>query len=688
MQPNAWPIRLVPVSLFVGLAEALAAFGWGHVHLRREASIADLAWEAGIAILVGTPLCAVPVFLLGLVLWGIARAFHKPTSLAGPPSRAIDRLPTVSVLIVAWVALRIATSESPLQVRVGVAVAALAIAGLFLWVPFARGARAWPALAAPVLALVSCFGVGAGGRASPTETRWVFLAAGLPVLVVGVGWALGRWRPAVGVLACATGLVGWGVWILPAGANPPIEDRPNVMLVVVDTLRADRVVGLTARMPNLSAFAEGGTTFTRAYTVIPKTQQSVSSLMTGLYPWHHGVRTLHQRLRDRHTTLAERFARAGYHTAAFIQNPWLGYGMGHEQGFGEYYDYDAITSLSDRFWRTWPIRLLDRLAGRRPKHTVYQVDGRILTDRVTAWLEDPPDRPWFVWVHYFDPHWPYLPPATAVGAPPEDYEAARVINDQHSRTIRRGNLIFHALENGITLDQVAAARRLYDGEVRYVDQQLDRILDRIPGDGSTLVTVTADHGESLGEHGYFFHHGEYTYEDSLRIPLVVWWPGHVAAGRVEDAPVVTVDLAPTLLTLAGLEPGRTDGLVLPGLAGADPPPASRVIPFESDVRMFSQNRRIHLQGVPGKWRGVVQDDRKLIVIPTRSDPEMELYELSADPGELFDLHADDADGVQALLGTFSDAGLNLGGRTEKRQGSNPAPSAAETERLQALGYVD
>jgi arylsulfatase A-like enzyme len=223
-----------------------------------------------------------------------------------------------------------------------------------------------------------------------------------------------------------------------------------------------------------------------------------------------------------------------------------------------------------------------------------------------------------------------------------------------------------------------------------VDLQLQRIFDRIATDGSALVAVTADHGESLGEHGYYFHHGEYTYDDSLKIPLIAWWPGHVPAGRVVDAPVAIVDVAPTLAALAGLEPFPSDGLLLPGLAGAAEPLPDRVLPFESDVRMFSQNRRIYLRGVGGKWRGVVRDGRKLIVIPTKADPELELYDLAADPGELSDLHDDDGARVPGLLEALAGTGLTLGGPSESKGGRRKAraPSASETERLRALGYLD
>jgi len=472
----------------------------------------------------------------------------------------------------------------------------------------------------------------------------------------------------------------------PEVPEPPNGDGPNVIFVVVDTLRADRVWGEHESMPRVKELAGQGIYYTHAYTPIPKTQQSVASFHTGLYPWHTEVRTLKQVLGAEHDTLAEKFARAGYRTVAFVHNPWIDYGMGHEQGFHEYHDYYKVESFSYLLHATLPIALLDHTIGRKRGAYKFQVDGARITDRIVDWLADPPAEPYFMWVQYFDPHWPYLPPPETPGVDPKDFDVAGPINGMRGHS-QRGINIFHGRKSGITEEQTAAAARLYSGEARYSDQHIGRILDRIEGRAPVLFVVTADHGESLGEHDYHFHHGAFTYDVCLQVPLLVAWPGHVPGGRVVDEPVMTIDILPTLTSLTGLGIPEVDGVVLPGVDGGFSGDPGRVIPFEGDIKLFEANDRIHLKGVKGKWRGVIAERQKLIAVPRKKGTEHQFYDLARDPAEVRNSFEIQRETAARFAEELDAAGLSPGSAFDEAGGGGYRLDPEEIERLRSLGYL-
>jgi arylsulfatase A-like enzyme/tetratricopeptide (TPR) repeat protein len=270
---------------------------------------------------------------------------------------------------------------------------------------------------------------------------------------------------------------------------------PSVLLITLDTTRADRlgVYGHTlAQTPNIDALAQRGTRFTRAYSTSPLTIPSHSTIFTGQVPPTHGVRDNGDfRLSDSAVTLAERFRDAGYQTSAFTaafptQAQW-----GFGQGFDTY--HDALSALpANRDWRAQ--RLAEEV-----------IDDALQTLADTS-------GPRFVWVHLFDAHWPYEPPEP-----------------------------FASQLQG----------RPYDGELAYVDHHLGRLLDWwADHEENSIVLLTADHGEALGEGGEQTH-GFLLTDGTLRVPLLLSGPG-VGVGQVIEDPVSHIDLAPTILALAGL----------------------------------------------------------------------------------------------------------------------------------------
>jgi arylsulfatase A-like enzyme len=468
-----------------------------------------------------------------------------------------------------------------------------------------------------------------------------------------------------------------------------------VLFVLVDTLRADHVrpFGALTDADAIEKLAREGVRFDDAITVVPKTPAAVASLLTGRYPTGHGVRSLYEPLADSQRTLAEAFSEAGYETAAMVDNAWLSARRGFGQGFRRYDDYFAIDApYGPLRYASWVV-LADRLTLRRIRTFDGQTSARVLTDRALDWARRHAAERFFLYVHYFEPHWPYYPPADLArryGAPPD----GRVeVNEVQHTSVTRGEMIF---QNPWPDPVNEAARRLYRGEVHDTIDEIGRLFAGLDGLGlgdDTIVVFTADHGHALGDHGYYFHHGEFLYESSLRIPLVLRWPGRLPAGRVVREQVRSVDVAPTLLELAGLPAMRdADGASLAGhwKGGGE---SARVSYVESDVRMFEANLRRPVPGTAGKLRALRDGRFKLILTPRPGGPAFELYDVARDPREEHDLSGDPAHAsrLEAMRRQLS----QLVPETERAfledalaDSPGAPPSGRDLELLRRLGYVE
>lgn len=311
----------------------------------------------------------------------------------------------------------------------------------------------------------------------------------------------GPWNPRraalVAVVLAAFGGAGWYL-VGRVGHAPPARataHRPNLLLVSIDTLRADRTGG--ALTPALNALAARGVRFVNARSPVPLTLPAHASLMTGLLPPRHGVRLNGaHRLAAGTPTIATALRHAGYRTAAFVGAYVLDPRFGLAEGFDA---YDA------------EIPRRDDAAG----ELEAERRGDLVVDRAIAWLSaQPREAPFFLWVHLYDPHAPYAPPP--------------------GWTERAGG-------------------HPYDGEVAFADAQLGRLLQAAGaqgGDARTVVVVAGDHGESLGDHGEPTH-GLLIYDPAVAIPLVVAGPGVTPAVRRDPASLV--DVAPTVSRLLGVE---------------------------------------------------------------------------------------------------------------------------------------
>lgn len=415
-------------------------------------------------------------------------------------------------------------------------------------------------------------------------------------------------------------------------------ERPNVLLISVDTLRADRIGAYGYRLdttPHIDALAAGGAQFTDCTVAWPKTWPSIATLLTGLYPQRTGVTQVRQHLAPELTTLAEIFAEAGYATAAVVANFNIGTVFGFDQGYA-------------RFVESWQARWgeLQGAASFGRQHAIDVKDytnATIVTDDALQLLDHSgTDSPFFLWLHYIDPHGPYLPPERYQ----EFFGADHAPAPAPAAAVLPRYQLQHDRESGAPITDLAHYRAQYDREIRYLDDEIGRLfagLERRRLDKNTLVVLVADHGESLGEHGYYLEHGKLSYQVNAHVPLIVSQPGVISASRI-DWPVGVIDVAPTLLELAGLAiPAALEGTSLAGL-----------IRGESDARgpehvfMGSgyQPARPQLTIRSGSWKlidvGALAD--RLAMTGSR----FELYDLSTDPDELHNLAAENPERVERL----------------------------------------
>lgn len=326
---------------------------------------------------------------------------------------------------------------------------------------------------------------------------------------------------------------------------PPAAPRPSILLVTLDTTRADAVRPDVA--PQFNALAKRGERFDQAYTPVPQTLAAHCSIMTGLYPAGHGVHENGRYLSEKTPLLAEQMKSAGYRTAAFVSAFALAKRFGLGRGF-DLYD-DAMPEPSEE---------------RSSKET---------TDRVLAWLARPSSQPLFLWVHYYDPHYPY--------EPPEPYRSR-------------------------------FARQPYLGEVAAMDEQLGRLVAAFQQTikGPTAIIIAGDHGEGLGDHGEP-QHGDLLYQPTMHVPLLLIGPG-IAPGN-NDAPVSSRRIFHTIRDWAGL--GSEHSLLRPD---------SEVVLGEAMKPFLDYGWRPQVMAVEGRQKTILAGS-------------VEVYDVIADPREAHDL---------------------------------------------------
>jgi arylsulfatase A-like enzyme len=424
--------------------------------------------------------------------------------------------------------------------------------------------------------------------------------------------------------------------------------RPDVVLIVVDTLRADHLGAYgygRDTSPAIDALARRSTLFENAWAAAPWTLPSVMSITTGRYPSGHRVENDGLRLGTEIPTLAEILKGAGYGTGGFVSHVYVDRPYGFERGFGRFEDF-GIAAPSYR-----PEAGLEPTADR-------------VTDAALAWLARQGNGPIFLFVHYFDPHWPYAAPGAYRDRYPSAYRGPL---DASYDSISKFQAPSAPLPEGYGEFLV----NRYDGEIRFVDDQIGRLLAgvaRAGRDDRAWIVLTADHGEEFKDHGSMGH-GRRLYEETIRVPLLVRAPAARevpagAASRVQE-PVTGVDLFPTIAAFAGVRAlpeglagrdlapllgrGGSGGLgAKDGAAGEHAPPAAGRTLVSETVRLNSYRKAVR-QGA-------------LKLIQSMGDNRSELYDLAADPGERRDLAAQRPEDRRRLLrALYSEVDLLSGG---------------------------
>ncbi len=441
--------------------------------------------------------------------------------------------------------------------------------------------------------------------------------------------------------------------IFPSACGRKGENLPwNVLLITIDTLRADRLGcygGSRVLTPNLDRLAAEGTLFGNAYAAMPITLPSHTSIMTGLYPRHHGVLSHAYKLAPEYLTAAEFFRDQGYGTVAFVSSHVLDSDYGIDQGF-------------DFYWKRY-------LFDPREANRIRQESGfDILTEAIMNWADMDGKEPFFAWVHWFHPHKPYQPPPPFRSLYDHRRDKSLQANIETLEQVWKGEI-------NLADREVEELRSLYDGEVAYSDQQVGLALSHLEKKGlldRTIIVVTADHGEMLYEQDRYFGHDIMLFEPSIRVPLILWAPGLIPAGQVLDTRVRSVDILPTLAKLTGydLPEGELDGRsFIPALQGDDMP----------DVPVFAELFPPK-EGWKSEPRHSVQfEDWKLIRIDGKESPE--LYHLIDDPGETADLAGageENLEKLESLLEKLTTVDVR-----ERDRDLSPE----EERRLRALGYL-
>jgi arylsulfatase A-like enzyme len=536
------------------------------------------------------------------------------------------------------------------------------------------------------------FGNGGSGRSSvyaSLSIAFLWVAAWLIGKAANRGAGAFPARALAGVsvftlLCCAlTAAFRPAVYTASGPARPPAAGKPNVILISLDTVRADHlsVYGYGRNTtPHLKDFAAESVVFTHAVASSDMTLPTHASMFTGLYPSQHGAHFSREHrigapLQSRFVTLAESLHRNGFWTGGVVANGgYLSVAFGLQAGF-EYWDQRLprvlLTPAPESFLRG---RVRDIAARLLPVSELDRVTrgGREINDAAFAALSQRPGdgRPFFLFLNYMDAHVPYIPPAP--------YDTMFPGKDPAFTENRYMSTYLDVIAHDRKISD-SAHRHLvsqYDGGIAYLDAQLAVLFERLKAAGlydNTLIIVTGDHGEALGERNCMDHGGMSLYEEQIHVPLIIKFPNSRRAATV-SAPVSSVDILPTVLDVAGVpNPANVAGVSL----NAPVPEGREVISesFPGGRAFFTNATRFDRM-----YRSVVSSSLKFIA-PSAGKPE--LYDLRHDPAEATNLYNPD----EAQSRAVSER-LIAWSRTMRGGAQGPVKIDRETmERLRSLGYV-
>ncbi len=549
---------------------------------------------------------------------------------------------------------------------------------------FRSAAHGWANEAAFPVAALAAFALPAilvGVRdLEPRNSYW--LVVGLAVAIAGAGWAMltfllrrprqARRALAVGTVASAliagvligVGAVASAVGRVEQFEQPPAAaGKPNVLLVSIDSLRADHVHSYgypRETTPTLDRLAREGALFRNAFSPTSWTLPAHLTLLSALPPEEHGVVDDGRRLGGDVVLLSQALWQAGYHTGGFVSAPYLDASYGYARGFDLYDDY-SIGIVSDRA-------------------AAHGITGPTIAAAADTWLRDwsadGRGRPFFMFLHLWDVHYDYTPPAPFDRMFDPDY--AGTITGQDFMQNPRVNPHMDRRD----LDHVIA---LYDGEIRFTDDVLGQVVSRLEQLGvleDTIVVVTADHGDEFFEHGRKGHQ-QTLYDESTHVPLIMRFPTTIRAGTEVSSTVRLMDVAPTILALAGVSapPGF-------GTSEPRPPQAERsLLPWlagrEADgLTVFGD---LEVRDAPRPLASIRTPDGMKLIDDLSDANRDELYDLATDAGERSNLIGEAPQRSTALHGNL--AAWRQRWTNGVAQSKPFELSDGQRERLRQLGYL-
>lgn len=606
------------------------------------------------------------------------------------PRRAILAGSTLTMLLVFSIFTRHFIEAWKGPVLAVLALCCLASAGSGIW------AKRLSAFANPWIASLLAVGayVSYASGSSEAKSLGMFLGFAVVVMAAGVLWARFTENLSIGrsfavTMAAALVFCGFSMALMPtairaAGAHGTAPaGSPNVILIVMDTTGAEHmsVYGYGRdTTPQLRAFARQATTYTHSYSAGDMTLIGHASMFTGLYPTHHGAHyapdsPLGRPLDEKYQTLAERLSDKGYRTMGVVANDgYVSEAYGLAQGFA-YYDQRPprtpqratplytlsgriLENLSDR----WPTRFFMR-SSRTAEEINVEVD-QLLSGGDTA------QHPFLLFLNYLDAHTPYTPP------PP--YDRMYPGKDDTLNRPRLDQMRWDLFTKHQPMSQAAVMHLVsqYDGEIAYLDHHLGQLFASLKSKGlfdNSLIVVTADHGEAFGEHDILNHGGMALYQSQTFIPLLIKYP-HQTTGAVVDAAVSGVDLLPTVFDSLKLPvPAGLDGGSLLQIDGTGRAVISESYPGGTAV--YINPKRF------GRTYNSIQSWPFKLIRPSAGPVEM--YDLSADPGEHHNLY-DPQNSTANLLSTRLGASLHAPAEKGKPPSSM---DPATVQRLKSLGYI-
>jgi arylsulfatase A-like enzyme len=561
----------------------------------------------------------------------------------------------LGALVLSAILVRLADASGALKISAGL------VAGLFAFFALGYWGNKWLLASNPFT--------------SPSSVTFDFGALVVSILVgVVVAWRLARWlggseKPlgrlglatlAVCIVVPAIALLGISIAGAPPGA-PASEGKPSILLISIDALRADHLgcYGYPRNTtPVADRLAEEGVRFEQAFCPVPSTGPSHATMLTGLRPETHRLRRNGHCLSDSVVTLAEILSKAGYSTGGFTTNVLLDDRFGFTQGFDTYVESGHVEKLRPVTWSL----LVQTLAAKEiiDKLVAQYSGGEDQTILSAAkWLRENYDKPFFLFLHLIDPHDPYQP-----------LEPYRSKFPGETEGLAKSLWV----ELGRDPETLGRQISLYDGEVAAADAKLGRLLqvlkDRAVKD-RTLIVYTADHGENMGDHEPFFRHAD-VYDSSIRVPLILRFPGVLEAGRTVREVVENSAIFPTILSLAGHE-------IPEGLEGED------LVPLIRGGR--ERTGRFALSNSGRNW--ALRTHFWKIRIDFK-DGSRRLYDLVNDPDEaedLFEAELEIGEEMEALL--LAEIQRLEGGLPGAEDEESPFEGLDHRtrERLKALGYI-